>query len=1180
MQIFTKVALLSAFTGLYGCGGSGGSDTPPVVVVNTPPVLSLVHVLTINEQTLTSLSVSATDNGSISTYAWTQKSGVPVTLANTDSATATFTSPVVLSNDDGQQLLFEVAVTDNEQAVTTEQVTVTVNAVNAAPVISVLDGEQSVDEQTAVTLAITATDDSAISSYAWTQKSGTPVTLVTADTATATFAAPVVSVNDGEQQLTFEVTVTDNEDIVSIAQATVNVQPVNAAPTATASVAAMALTGENVILTANGSDSDGSIATYQWQQISGSPVNLQDANTANANFTVPDVTASRLVFSVTVADDELETVTESAAIIVSNNPAFPPVIETNAEVIGKSGGFTVIEWQLFSADDPAGQIDMKLEQLSGDETLNMVMTDENKAYFTAPVTLADTLQYQLKLIATDAQGAVNEQQIQLTVNASESSFAAAKPIFDVSNDGKSMFGFDGQDMDNDGITDIVASQGDGLFWYKNNGELDIDRTSREIFPRPIDSTEVLAKLEDINGDKLPDLIVFNYISGRDWQLSYATNDGAGAFGVRQPIGILTGAWSADSFDHDFRILTFDTPSSEQKSLIVATDDGNTNHMYIFNANAQGQYAEATIVSNENKFLQVNHIAACNVSAADSQEIFYIATEQKLGTGDRDTFIYALSKQDNYQTPYLVHNAISGDGGIVCLSTPNQLDSLAHLFDEQDQVGTRFITYDHSSADYIKTASPYGSVLNEAGTRSYLYLLATMDVDNDGREDIVRFRNGALVDIYYRNSADHFTYEYQRNFNCSGCQLVSWSEAANYRAIRKVGNNFWLSDSFVSTGNFAMPTDEGGSTVVFKAVESIQDVTASNERVMVTVFAGNTELSYRHFALNDGQLIADPDLAALDGIRVKYADVNGNGKDDVIYISKDPESQLHRVMVRYRQENGFGESTVLAEIPAEMISPFPGGRPYLARLDAIKDINDDGKADFSVFFVDTDFEGPRRWWLSDQATNTYTRDHDTSIFDSFDGSSSYSISFGDFNHDALTDLWRINQRTSCFYSSAICGSLQYRLNLGDNQYTDWLSVAENTQEYMSFGLYDVNLDGHTELVVTSWVDAIVNPLHVQSVWYRYGDDGSLTARPINSRFNYHGYLFGTGEANFNNFLKAGELALFEFNELIELPVVTEVQPMPPLFSRFKRRMADIDGDQDVDFIQHDNRQIYLIENIHH
>lgn len=92
---------------------------------------------------------------------------------------------------------------------------------NDAPTVSA-GASASTNAGRAVSLAGTATDDSTVSSVAWTQTSGPSVTLTNANTNTASFVAPSVS---NSTPLGFRFTATDADGKTSSADTTVTVQP-------------------------------------------------------------------------------------------------------------------------------------------------------------------------------------------------------------------------------------------------------------------------------------------------------------------------------------------------------------------------------------------------------------------------------------------------------------------------------------------------------------------------------------------------------------------------------------------------------------------------------------------------------------------------------------------------------------------------------------------------------------------------------------------------------------------------------------------------------------------------------------------------------------------------------------------------------------------------------------------
>ena len=213
----TLIVLLLSTT-IAACGGGSdsssddGGGTPQLS--NTTPTTDAGSDQTVEEQENVTLSGSGTDSdGSISSYIWTQTSGTSVTLTDANSATATFVAPDIAKDE---TLTFQLTVTDNDNATATDSVDIFVQNLNQLPTANA-GRDQTIEEQASITLSGSGTDGS-ISSYSWTQTSGTPVTLTDATSATATFVAPEIA---ADETLTFQLTVKDvqgnsSEDYVDV----------------------------------------------------------------------------------------------------------------------------------------------------------------------------------------------------------------------------------------------------------------------------------------------------------------------------------------------------------------------------------------------------------------------------------------------------------------------------------------------------------------------------------------------------------------------------------------------------------------------------------------------------------------------------------------------------------------------------------------------------------------------------------------------------------------------------------------------------------------------------------------------------------------------------------------------------------------------------------------------------
>lgn len=176
------------------------------------------------------------------------------------------------------------------------------NVANTSPTVSVEN--VSVSENNQVTLSATATDtDGSISTYSWEVTSGHTVSLTDSDSSTTTFTAPNVLVEGDE--LTFKVVVTDNDGATAEASNIVTVS--NIVPTAT--IAEQTVDEkDNVLVAATVSGNGDEIASYLWEQTSGSIVEFTGGDTSNLTFIAPEINADEVIglkLTVTDSDDDV-----------------------------------------------------------------------------------------------------------------------------------------------------------------------------------------------------------------------------------------------------------------------------------------------------------------------------------------------------------------------------------------------------------------------------------------------------------------------------------------------------------------------------------------------------------------------------------------------------------------------------------------------------------------------------------------------------------------------------------------------------------------------------------------------------------------------------------------------------------------------------------------------------------
>lgn len=292
---------------------------------------------------------------------------------------------------------------------------------NANPTARINPASQTVPElingqQTVVTLNGSGSTPSSNLGFSWAQIAGTPVILNNPNTATPTFSAP--DVGPSGETLTFRLTVncgtrtdtaTTNINITNVV--------VNMPPTAVALADPDTVNeGDTVTLDGSGSsDPDGDPLTHAWTQILGTPVVIQNANSAIASFTAPDVgiAGETLQFRLTVSDGTLTGIDDAEVNVVWVNE--PPVAIMVCPDTVEEGQQATLDGNLsFDIDD--GIASYAWNQLNGPPLVVDISNDPAQFVFVAPQLGFQQLGVlPFELTVTDFEGAFTTDECEVQI---------------------------------------------------------------------------------------------------------------------------------------------------------------------------------------------------------------------------------------------------------------------------------------------------------------------------------------------------------------------------------------------------------------------------------------------------------------------------------------------------------------------------------------------------------------------------------------------------------------------------------------------------------------------------------------------------------------------------------------------------------------------------------------------
>ena len=244
-------------------------------------------------------------------FAWTQVSGISVTLDNANTARAQFEAPSVVSNT---VLEFSVTVTDSGALSDSDTVAITV--LPSGP-LSDAGIDQQVDAGVLVTLDGSGSSGTDVT-FGWTEIGGSTVSLSSNSTEKPVFTAPSVT---EATVVTFQLVVTDGNGLQDSDTVDITILPGASGATLQASAGADQQLTEGTLVTLDATASTGSGLTYAWEQLSGTTVTLSSSTTAQPVFIAPNVTnPETLSFRVTVQDDQSNTDTDEVDVTILDSP--------------------------------------------------------------------------------------------------------------------------------------------------------------------------------------------------------------------------------------------------------------------------------------------------------------------------------------------------------------------------------------------------------------------------------------------------------------------------------------------------------------------------------------------------------------------------------------------------------------------------------------------------------------------------------------------------------------------------------------------------------------------------------------------------------------------------------------------------------------------------------------------
>ncbi len=371
-KIFTTPGVHTVSLRVTDNDGATNTISKNVTAANRAPVsdFGFAPATPVTGQPIDFTSTSTDPDGTIAAYAWDLDNDGAFNDGSGPTAQRSF-------SDNGPHII-QLRVTDNSGAATVMSKTVTV--ANRPPIAFFQSSPDAPSTGQPVTFTSTSTDpDGTIAANAWDLDNDGQYDDGTNATATKTFTAGGTYI--------VRLRVTDNDGAQNFYQQSVSVA--NRAPTVDITATPSSVpTGQAIVLTANATDSDGTIASYAWD--TDGDGNFNDGNTATVQ---PTYAANGPVtVAVRVTDNSGAATTATKSITVLNraptanfgqSPAAPLTQETitfTSTSTDPDGTIAAYAWDLDNDglfDDAGGSSAQGAFAVNGTYTVKLRVTDDD-----------------------------------------------------------------------------------------------------------------------------------------------------------------------------------------------------------------------------------------------------------------------------------------------------------------------------------------------------------------------------------------------------------------------------------------------------------------------------------------------------------------------------------------------------------------------------------------------------------------------------------------------------------------------------------------------------------------------------------------------------------------------------------------------------------------------------------